>query len=58
MDKKQYYREYNRRALRRYSLCLSKERDKDIIEAIDQAGEGKPQVGIKLLIREAISRRS
>ena len=54
MNKAEYIREYNKKYTKRVSLNLSKEKDKDIISAIETEGKGNIQAGVKLLIREAI----
>lgn len=53
-DRGEYHKQYNRDKRIRISLNLSKDTDQDIIEAIDQAGAGNKQAGIKILIRKAI----
>lgn len=54
MDKAQYYREYNKRACKRVSLNLSKDKDQDIITAIEKEGQGNLQAGVKSLIRKGV----
>lgn len=51
---REYYKEYNKKALRRISLALNKERDRDIIDAIEKAGNGNAQAGIKAIIRSTL----
>lgn len=53
----EYFKAYNKRAVKRISLCLSLEKDKDVIEAIEKEGKGNLQNGIRLLIREALKKR-
>ena len=54
MSKAEYMREYNKKYTKRVSLNLSKEKDKDIISAIETEGKGNIQAGVKSLIRRAI----
>lgn len=54
MDKAEYIREYNRKYTKRISLNLSKEKDKDIILAIEREGKGNIQAGVKSLIRKGV----
>lgn len=56
-NQSEYYKKYNKKALRRISLALSLEKDKDIIEAIEKEGSGNLQAGVRSLIREAIRNR-
>lgn len=51
----EYYREYNKKKLKRISLSLSLENDKDIIKAIQQESPDNIQAGVKSLIRRAIN---
>ena len=53
-DRSEYIKEYNRENRVRISLNLSKETEKDIIEAILKEGKGNKQAGIKKLIRKGI----
>ena len=50
----EYIREYNKSHRERISLNLSKELESDIIDAIEIAGKGNKQAGIKRLIRKGI----
>ena len=52
---KEYYREYNKKKLKRVSLSLSNTRDKDIIQAIEKESPDNIQAGVKSLIRRAIN---
>lgn len=54
-DRNQYIREYNKEKRVRLSLNLSKEKDKDIISALDQVGERKKQSEILRLIRKGLN---
>ena len=51
---KEYYKEYNKKYLTRVSLNLSKTKDQDIIQAIQQESPDNIQAGVKALIRKAI----
>ena len=51
---KEYYKEYNKKNLKRVSLSLSNTRDQDIIQAIQQESPDNIQAGVKSLIRRAI----
>lgn len=55
MRQYEYYREYNKKNCKRVSLNLSKEKDQDIISAIETEGKGNIQAGVKSLIRRAIN---
>lgn len=55
MRQYEYYREYNKKNCKRVSLNLSKEKDQDIISAIETEGKGNIQSGVKNLIRRAIN---
>ena len=55
--RKQYFKEYGQNNIKRFSLALNKEKDRDIIEAIEFTGQGNIQQGVKLLIREALKNR-
>lgn len=55
MRQYEYYREYNKKNCKRVSLNLSKEKDQDIISAIETEGKGNIQAGVKNLIRRAIN---
>ena len=50
----EYIRSYTKKHCRRISLCLSLDKDKDILEAIEEVSPGNIQQGIKKLIRSAI----
>ena len=52
---KDYYKEYNKKNLKRVSLSLSNKRDRDIIEAIERESPDNIQAGVKSLIRRAIN---
>lgn len=54
-DRNQYIREYNKEKRVRLSLNLSKEKDKDIISALDQVGDRKKQSEILKLIRKGLN---
>ena len=54
MNKAEYIKQYNKKYTKRVSLNLSKEKDKDIISAIETEGKGNIQAGVKSLIRRAI----
>ena len=54
MRQYEYYKEYNKKNCKRVSLNLSKEKDQDIIKAIETEGKGNIQAGVKSLIRRAI----
>ena len=49
-----YYREYNKKKLKRISLSLSLTNDQDIIKAIETESPDNIQAGVKSLIRKAI----
>jgi hypothetical protein len=49
-----YYREYNKKNLKRISLSLSLAKDQDIIKAIETESPDNIQAGVKSLIRRAI----
>ena len=49
-----YYREYNKKKLKRISLSLSLTNDQDIIKAIETESPDNIQAGVKSLIRRAI----
>ena len=55
MRQYEYYKEYNKKNCKRVSLNLSKEKDQDIIAAIETEGKGNIQAGVKSLIRRAIN---
>jgi hypothetical protein len=55
MNKAEYIKQYNKKYTKRVSLNLSKEKDKDIISAIETEGKGNIQAGVKSLIRRAIN---
>lgn len=50
----EYYREYNKKNLKRISLSLSLTNDQDIIKAIETESPDNIQAGVKSLIRKAI----
>ena len=54
MRQYEYYREYNKKNCKRVSLNLSKEKDQDIIKAIERESPDNIQAGVKSLIRRAI----
>ena len=49
-DLKEYMREYNKQRFR-ISLNLHKDKDSDIVLAIEEAGEGNYQLGLKRIVR-------
>ena len=49
-----YYREYNKKNLKRISLSLSLTNDKEIIKAIEAESPDNIQAGVKSLIRKGI----
>lgn len=53
-NRNDYIREYNKEKMVRLSLNLSKDKDKDIIQAIERESKGNKQAGIKSLIRKGI----
>lgn len=54
MSNSEYIKEYQRKYSKRISLCLSKEKDQDIISAIESESNGNLQAGVKSLIRKGI----
>lgn len=54
MQNKEYFKEYSSKYLKRISLNLNKEKDKDILEAIEKEDPDNIQRAIKKLIRKAI----
>lgn len=52
-----YFKKYNQLNRERISLNLGKEKDKDIIEAVEKVGEGNKQAGVKALIRDGMKYR-
>lgn len=54
MQNKEYFKEYSSKYLKRISLNLNKEKDKDILEAIEREDPDNIQRAIKKLIRKAI----
>ena len=56
-ERANYQKQYTKEYTRRISLCLSLEKDKDIIEAIEKKDSGNLQNGVRLLIREAIGNK-
>lgn len=56
-NRNDYFREYNKEKMVRVSLNLSKDKDKDIIQAIELESKGNKQAGIKSLIRKGIRYR-
>ena len=55
MRQYEYYKEYNKKNCKRVSLNLSKEKDQDIIKAIERESPDNIQAGVKSLIRRAIN---
>lgn len=53
-DRSEYIKTYNKEKRVRISLNLSKDTERDIIEAITKEGRGNKQAGIKKLIRKGI----
>lgn len=53
-QRKQYIKQYNKDRRVRISLNLSKECESDIIKAIEIAGDGNKQAGVKKLVRYGI----
>lgn len=53
-NRNDYIREYLKENNIRISLNLSKEKDRDIIQAIEQEFNGNKQAGVKRLIRKGI----
>ena len=51
---KEYFKRYSKENLRRISLNLNLNKDKDILEAIEREDPDNIQRGIKTLIRKAI----
>ena len=49
-----YYREYNKKNLKRISLSLSLTNDQDIIKAIERESPDNIQAGVKSLVRKGI----
>ena len=58
MRQYEYYKEYNKKNCKRVSLNLSKEKDQDIIKAIERESPDNIQAGVKSLIRRAIQEES
>ena len=54
VNKREYFKQYEQAYQQRISLNLSKNKDKDILQAIEQVGKGNKQAGIKTLIRLGI----
>lgn len=54
MDRKDYFRGYNKEKRVRISLNLNKDRDLDIIAAIEREDPENKQAAVKSLIRKAI----
>ena len=54
MKSYQYFKAYGEKYLKRISLNLNKEKDKDILEAINKEDPGNIQRAVKKLIRKAI----
>lgn len=52
---KEYFKRYSKENLRRISLNLNVNKDKDILEAIEREDPDNIQRGIKTLIRRSIS---
>lgn len=55
-SKTDYLKEYSKKHLKRISLAFNLEKDKDILDAIEKAGSGNVQAGVKTIIRSAIDR--
>ena len=53
--RREYFREYNKKSRVRISLNLSKDTDRDILEAIDKEDPRNKQAAIKSLLRKVIS---
>lgn len=51
----EYIQGYINSHYKRISLNLSKTKDKDILEAIEAAGKGNIQAGVKSLIRRSLN---
>ena len=49
-----YIQAYIKRKYKMVSVCLSLEKDKDIIEELERVSPGNLQKGVKMLIRSAI----
>lgn len=58
MQSKEYFKEYSSKYLKRISLNLNKEKDKDILEAIEREDPDNIQRAIKKLIRKAIEKNN
>ena len=54
MKSYQYFKAYGEKYLKRISLNLNKEKDKDILEAIEREDPDNIQRAVKKLIRKAI----
>lgn len=54
MKSYQYFKAYGEKYLKRISLNLNKEKDKDILEAINKEDPDNIQRAVKKLIRKAI----
>ena len=54
---KEYYRQYQKTQMNRVNINLHKEHDKDVYEAIMQAGNGNKQAGVKLIVRQWLRER-
>lgn len=52
---KEYFKRYSKENLRRISLNLNVNKDKDILEAIEREDPDNIQRGIKTLIRRSLS---
>ena len=50
----EYLKTYYKKSIRRFTLMLHRENDKDIIDAVERIGKGNKQKGFKLLVREGI----
>lgn len=55
MDRKDYFRGYNKEKRVRISLNLNKDRDQDIIAAIDREDPENKQAAVKSLIRKSFT---
>lgn len=49
---KAYYKRYQQTMIERINVNLHKEHDKDVYNAIMEAGEGNKQAGVKKIVRE------
>lgn len=51
-----YIQAYIKRKYKRVSVCLSLEKDKDIIEELERVSPGNLQKGVKILIRSSLNK--